>query len=305
MWESAPLVSIVIPVYNGANYMSEAIDSALAQTYENIEIIVVNDGSTDDGETERIALSYGDKIRYFKKENGGCASALNYGIAQMRGEWFSWLSHDDVYMPTKISASIECVSKYDLSPVDTVVYCGTVVIDKNGGEVRRSKPYGNERIDGSEMFRWFMQYDYALDGCALLIPKHILETVGPFSTEYRYILDWKYWVDISLQGFLFFRFYECLSKNRRHPGQVSVQKQNLLQREKMMLGEELLKTLKTDSQKTKMLWWYAARSGFKTLCKQAEQYCSIDLKMRCTCWIIRSKMVFKEIARRIYRLRYR
>ena len=77
-----PLVSIVIPVYNGANYMRQAIDSALAQTYGNIEIIVVNDGSTDGGETERIALSYGDRIRYFRKENGGCASALNYGISQ-------------------------------------------------------------------------------------------------------------------------------------------------------------------------------------------------------------------------------
>ena len=69
------LVSIVIPVYNGANYLSEAIDSALAQTYKNIEIIVVNDGSKDDGATEKVALSYGDKIRYFHKENGGVSSA--------------------------------------------------------------------------------------------------------------------------------------------------------------------------------------------------------------------------------------
>ena len=59
-----PLVSIIIPVYNGSNFMKEAIDSALSQTYENIEVVVVNDGSKDDGATEQIALSYGDKIRY-------------------------------------------------------------------------------------------------------------------------------------------------------------------------------------------------------------------------------------------------
>ena len=79
-----PLVSIIIPVYNGSNFMREAIDSALAQTYPNIEILVVNDGSTDN--TREIALSYGDKIRYFEKENGGVATALNLAIREMKGE---------------------------------------------------------------------------------------------------------------------------------------------------------------------------------------------------------------------------
>ena len=71
--------------------MREAIDSALAQTYERVEVIVVNDGSTDG--TEQIALSYGERIRYFRKENGGVSSALNLGIKEMKGEYFSWLSH--------------------------------------------------------------------------------------------------------------------------------------------------------------------------------------------------------------------
>ena len=106
-----PLVSIVIPVYNGSNYIREAIDSALSQTYKNIEIIVVNDGSKDN--TEEIVKSYGDKVIYFYKENGGTSTALNLAIKNMKGDYFSWLSHDDMYYPDKIKRQIEELSKLD------------------------------------------------------------------------------------------------------------------------------------------------------------------------------------------------
>ena len=106
-----PLVSIVIPVYNGSNYIREAIDSALAQTYEEREVIVVNDGSTDGGETDRIARSYGSAIRYYIKENGGVSTAVNYGIRKMRGEYFAWLSHDDVFYPRKLELQIEALKQ--------------------------------------------------------------------------------------------------------------------------------------------------------------------------------------------------
>ena len=104
-----PLVSIIIPVYNGTNYMREAIDSALAQTYENCEVIVVNDGSTDEGATAEVAKSYGERIRYYEKENGGVATAVNYGIEQMRGEYFAWLSHDDVFYDNKIELQMKAI----------------------------------------------------------------------------------------------------------------------------------------------------------------------------------------------------
>ena len=80
-----PLVSVIIPVYNGANFLSFAINSVLEQTYENIELLIVNDGSNDDGKTEAIALSAKSdrfKIKYFFKQNGGVASSLNKGIEE-------------------------------------------------------------------------------------------------------------------------------------------------------------------------------------------------------------------------------
>jgi len=123
-----PLVSIIIPVYNGSNYVKEAIDSALAQTYKNIEVIVVNDGSTDN--TEKIVKSYGDKIRYFYKENGGVASALNLAIENSKGEYISWLSHDDVYYPNKIQKQIETLSK--LEDKNTFIYSNSEYINEKG-----------------------------------------------------------------------------------------------------------------------------------------------------------------------------
>ncbi len=101
-----PFVSIVIPVYNGANYLREAIESALGQTYPDVEVIVVNDGSNDGGKTRDVALSFGNRIRYLEKTNGGVATALNLGVREMRGELFAWLSHDDVYYPEKIARQV-------------------------------------------------------------------------------------------------------------------------------------------------------------------------------------------------------
>ena len=101
-----PLVSIIIPLYNGSNYIEQAIQCALQQDYENTEILIINDGSTDQGLGRDICLKYSDRIRYFEKPNGGCASALNYGIRNAKGQFISWLSHDDLYQPNKISYQV-------------------------------------------------------------------------------------------------------------------------------------------------------------------------------------------------------
>lgn len=140
-----PVVSIIIPVYNGSNYLAEAIESALAQTYRPLEIIVVNDGSRDDGASERVAKSYGDKIRYFPKNNGGVSSALNVGIKNMQGEWFSWLSHDDLYYPDKIKRQIQEINerlnrKAVQKPDDLVLYTAGELVDKDGKLLYRFNP---------------------------------------------------------------------------------------------------------------------------------------------------------------------
>nr|WP_280157799.1 glycosyltransferase family 2 protein [Priestia aryabhattai]MDH3135502.1 glycosyltransferase family 2 protein [Priestia aryabhattai] len=95
-------VSIIVPFYN-CPYINQALDSLLSQTYKNIEIIVVNDGSTH--YSEKI-IPYLDKIKYIEKENGGTATALNKGIQHATGDYFCWLSSDDIYSPEKIEIQL-------------------------------------------------------------------------------------------------------------------------------------------------------------------------------------------------------
>lgn len=188
--KSQPLVSIIIPVYNGANYLREAVDSALAQTYPNVEILVVNDGSDDDGRTEEIALSYGKRIRYIKKENGGTASALNVGIRNMKGEYFSWLSHDDVYYPDKIEKEVEAVLQCGDSA--RIVQCEYDFHDEASGMDTPTdfyKCYSIEQLTNSVFSLLQMQ----IHACGALIHKSHFERVGIFDEKRRYTQDIEMW----------------------------------------------------------------------------------------------------------------
>jgi len=186
-----PLVSIVIPVYNGNNYLREAIDSALAQTYKNSEIIVVNDGSKDN--TEEIALSYGDKIRYFSKPNGGTSTALNLGIEKMRGDYFSWLSHDDLYYPKKIERAVEELSK--LENKNTIIISDLDCIDENYKKIFSSASYQKHR-DAYPKRNDFYLYPVVYNkthGCTHLISKVVFETVGLFDVKCLVAHDFEFY----------------------------------------------------------------------------------------------------------------
>jgi glycosyltransferase involved in cell wall biosynthesis len=185
-----PLVSIVIPVYNGGNYMREAIDSALAQTYPNIEVIVVNDGSRDEGETDAIARSYGDRIRYFHKENGGCASALNRGIEEMRGAYFSWLSHDDVYLPEKVEHQIAVLA--GLEDKNTILYGGWEIIDAESKPMTTVHPHAAQPAEKLDI-ALFPLLRGLLHGCSMLVPVRYFREIGVFDINLPSTQDYALW----------------------------------------------------------------------------------------------------------------
>lgn len=225
-----PLVSIIIPVYNGSNYLAEAIDSALAQTYDRVEIIVVNDGSNDNNATENIALSYGDKIRYFYKDNGGVSTALNYGIKKMEGEWFSWLSHDDLYMPNKIKSQIEKLCSIKGNCEETIISCNGNLVDSNGKAIFSPKRFYPGFFNAKEMYKNLFN-GRILGGCSLLIHKKVLMDVDGFPTEYKYIQDWVCWIKMAMRGYNFYLFDENLVKSRVHEDQGQSKLANLYPKE--------------------------------------------------------------------------
>ena len=207
-----PKVSIVIPVYNGSNYLKDAIDSAIAQTYKNIEIIVVNDGSNDNGATEKVAKSFGDKIRYYKKNNGGVSTALNLGIKKMTGEYFSWLSHDDMYYPNKVERQIEELEKQKNKKI---ILFSNYSLFENGKTTKV--------IFDHEMLVKKMKYSLlrgCVNGITPLIPKDIIDEMGWFDPTLRCTQDYVYWHKIQ-KKYSFVHMEDILAVTRLHPKQVA------------------------------------------------------------------------------------
>jgi glycosyltransferase involved in cell wall biosynthesis len=111
------LVSVVIPNYNNGQYLAEAISSVMSQTYKNIEIIVIDDGSTDD--SNEILESFGSKILLIKQKNQGAASARNQGIRSAKGDYIAFLDSDDIWKPNKVELQVSKIQ----SSEHGFVYC--------------------------------------------------------------------------------------------------------------------------------------------------------------------------------------
>lgn len=213
-----PLVSIVIPVYNGSNYLREAIDSALAQTYDNFEVIVVNDGSTDD--TEQICLSYGDKIRYFKKENGGVATALNLAVEKMKGEYFEWFAHDDVIYPQKTERQMKALLESE--DATSIVHCNFDYLDMDTNTISHTdwlNIHTMEQMTTSNFAPIFL----CIHGCSTIIHKSHFVRVGLWDETSKATQD-SLWLFYAMRGqkSVFVPEQLIIIRNHRERGQITM-----------------------------------------------------------------------------------
>lgn len=190
-----PLVSVIMPAYNHENYIGEAIQSVLNQSYANIELIIINDGSTDG--TEKIIKSFRDyRIRYFFQTNSGAHHAINFAIKKSLGQIICVINSDDVYQEFRIE---KCLEKIQYTQAD-FVFTKLIGIDSNSNKIKAEQSahyrawidwYSDalNEISSIGLKRVFLYRNLLITTSNLCARKSTLEKVGLFES-YRYAHDW-------------------------------------------------------------------------------------------------------------------
>jgi glycosyltransferase involved in cell wall biosynthesis len=203
MSSNPPLVSVVIPAYNHADYLDEAIKSILSQEYTNVELIAIDDGSTDN--TREVLEKYTGQFYWETQENMGQAATLNKGWGMSKGEILAYLSPDDVLLPGSVGTSV----KHLLENPDVVMtYCDYYLIDENSKIIRRVNA---PDFDYQEMVVKFINPP----GPGAFFRRSGFAAAGLWSRSFRLSPDYDYWLRLGLQG-RFLRIPEALASFRIH-----------------------------------------------------------------------------------------
>ena len=209
-------VSLVIATFNHGRVLPEALDSALAQTLKGLEIVVVDDGSTDD--TAAVLARYAGKIRVVRQPNRGLAAARNTGLATARGRYVSFLDADDVLMPTKLA---EQQALLERAPTVGWTYCDVLIETvATGAQVRASERfgYGARMLDGW-LFPELIHGNF-IPAIGPLIRRGVLDAAGGFDEQLTALEDWDLWLRLSLISEA--RYSPAvLVRYRVHPGGMS------------------------------------------------------------------------------------
>ena len=201
----SPLVSVIIPAYNSGRFISEAIESILEQIYPELEVIVVNDGSTDN--TEEIIRKYRNRVRYIYQPNKGLAEARNSGIRAARGKYLQFLDADDLLLPRKIERQVDFLEKF--SDFD-IVYSDTRYFNdlKKDNLIDLRLPHHSGYILNKLIVSNFIPINSPLFG------KRCIEKVGFFKGNGVYLYgvqDWEFLLRLAYAGARFKYMDEILA----------------------------------------------------------------------------------------------
>lgn len=185
-----PLISVIIATYNMAEYLPAAVSSVLNQTWENLEIVVVDDGSTDDTIQRMVGFSDDPRVRYLRTVNQGQPFAKNTGLREARGEFIAFCDADDLWMPQKLNVQM----KYFDDPEVGVVYSEVAYIEKNGQRICKQQPYKRHsgKITDHLIIKNFIPFGTAV------FRRECVEKNGYFDEKLPMGIDWDLWLRYSI-----------------------------------------------------------------------------------------------------------
>jgi glycosyltransferase involved in cell wall biosynthesis len=184
-----PKVSVIIPAYNYADYTVNAVESVLAQTFHDYEIIVVNDGSTDETEKKLRRFIADRRIIYIYQENHGVAHARNTGIKNSFGEYVAFLDCDDLYMPDKLERSVQALDKNQSL---SFIYTPVLFVSESGRTLGRDR----EKCYSGKVFDRLILNNFIRNSTAV-IRRHCFDKIGLFDEALFYTADWEMWLRVS------------------------------------------------------------------------------------------------------------
>ena len=223
------LVSVIMPAYNAGDFINEAIESILKQTYKEWDLTIVNDGSVDNTKIliEEYTKKYPNKINLINKDqNEGTASALNILIKSVSGKYICWLSADDLYTPDMLKESVEFLEKnnqFDL------VFSDYETINENSEFLQKSvfKKVIEELKEGNmfQPYKHLLTSGYCIHGCTVMAKSFCFKEIGGFNKKYKYAHDYDTWLRMASMyniGYI----DKVHVKGREHSKQISKQGNN-------------------------------------------------------------------------------
>jgi glycosyltransferase involved in cell wall biosynthesis len=189
-----PYFSIIIPVYNKEKFVAKTIESVLSQTFTDYEIIIVNDGSTDQSEA-KISTFKDNRIQYYSKKNEGVALARNFGIEKATADYICFLDADDFWDP----AFLETMQRYSSELPEQKVFAAAIEIETKNKTIPAH--YSIPSTSDFEIVNFFdaSQKECALWTSSVCINKSVFEKVGDFDTKIKHGEDTELWIRIGLQ----------------------------------------------------------------------------------------------------------
>ena len=203
----SPFFSVVIPLYNHERYVLEAVESVLAQTEADFELIIVDDGSTD-GSKDHLKELTDPRIRHFSQKNSGAHAAINRGIELAQGQWVAVLNSDDVFHPDRLKVARECLDKdpsigaffssYDFIDGDSALVRRAEEIQEHWADPERSMSEEAYKLltEQEEIILKLLGGNYLHSTSNLIVRRKALDSVGPFSA-YRYVHDYDFFLRLA------------------------------------------------------------------------------------------------------------